>query len=230
MDIGPIEFKAFRAIDEPEICKKFYEGHTNVLKSYGIDSLTSAKGDWSINPNAYCVVAQIDDRLVGGVRIHIFSERYPLPVEDSLIHADRNIHTVIRKHAAHGAGEACGLWNSKEVAGIGIGFHLSKAIITICDQLNIGRAFALSSDHTIKMFRLIGFRVIRSLGKNGDFNYPTEKYISRLLVVNSKTLSYATPYNRQNMFSLRNNPKQVILEKGTNGLLKVNYNLKINNK
>lgn len=222
-----IHIRAFKAIDEPDTCQEFINGHVNVLKAYGINSLISANGAWFSNPNVYCVIAEVNKKLVGGVRMHKVAENYPLPAEDSLSYADKNIHDVIKKHAKLGAGEACGLWNSKEVAGIGIGFLLSKAIIIISDQLELERAFALSSDHTTGMFRLIGFRVIRSLGKNGDFDYPTPKYVSRLLVVNAKTLSYASPYNKQNMFSLRKNPVQTLKEQGTKGLLDICYNLKL---
>jgi len=35
-------FKAFRAIDEPEICDQFIEGHANVLKEYGVTKVTSS--------------------------------------------------------------------------------------------------------------------------------------------------------------------------------------------
>lgn len=223
----PITIRAFRAIDEPKACREFYEGHINVLRDFGIKTITSAKDSWFENPGVYCVVAEYKNKMVGGVKIHRVDKSYPLPLEPSIAPLDNRIHDIVKKYNKNGAGEACGLWNSREVAGLGLGFLLSKAIIILSYQLGIERVFALSSDHTIKMFRAIGFRVIKKIGDNGNFQYPNPKYISRVLVVNSKTLSYATPYNRENMFSLRKNPLQKLEEPGPKGQILINYNLGI---
>lgn len=227
MNFGPINLRAFRAIDEPETCKQFFEGHVNVLKDYGIKPISSANDEWFYNPEVYGIIAEFEGRIVGGVKIHKVDGSHPLPVEESIGYMDDKIYDIVKANGIGGVGEACGLWNAKEVAGKGISFLLSRAIIVITNQINIQRVFAVSSDHTINMFKAIGFRIIRSLGKNGDFVYPSPQYVSRVVVVNSQTFSWATSYNKNRMFLLRENPTQKVIEQGPKELIDINYQLTI---
>ncbi len=222
---APITIRAFRAVDEPETCEQFFEGHVNVLRSYGVDPISSAKREWFINPAVYGLIAERQGKFVGGVKVHKVGGSQWLPVEEGVGYLDENIFDTVKKYKPKGAGEACGLWNAQEVAGMGVSYILSRAIIVLSYQLGINRLFALSSDHTIGMFRELGFQVIRSLGQHGDFIYPSPDYISRVIIVNAETLSTTTPYNRDIMFSLRETPNQIRKETGPKGEIEIHYQL-----
>ena len=221
----PITIRVFRATDEPETCEKFYQGHIDVLHSYGVEPISSAKKEWFTNAGVYGLIAEQQGKIVGGVKLHKADGITALPVEESIGYIDKRIYDLVKGFTKKGVGEACGLWNSKDVAGMGVSYILSRAVVTIAHQFGVNRLFALSSDHTIKMFRELGFRVIRKIGEKGDFIYPTPQYISRVLLVNSETLSTASAYNKMIMFSLRQNPDQNRHENGPKGEMEVKYQM-----
>ena len=220
---APITIRAFRAVDEPETCEQFFKGHVNVLRSFGVNPISSAKREWFINPAVYGLIAEREGKFLGGVKIHKVGGTQWLPVEESVGYLDERIFDTVKKYAVKGAGEACGLWNAHEVAGMGISYILSRAIIVLAYRIRVHRLFEFSSDHTINMFRELGFRVIHSLGNHGDFIYPTPQYISRVIIVNSETLSTASAYNKDIMFSLRETPNQIRTETGPKGEMEIHY-------
>jgi hypothetical protein len=90
-------FKAFRAVENPELAHQYVEGHNRVLQIYGITEITSAKDDWYNNPATYAIVA-IDDEtneVVGGIRMQIVGGDRALPIEDAVGHMDGRIHDIV---------------------------------------------------------------------------------------------------------------------------------------
>lgn len=222
----PITIRAFRAIDEPETCQEYYTGHVNVLKDYGLKIINSSKKDWFENPGVYAVIAIRNNEVIGGVKIHCVNGIQQLPVEKSVGYLDENVFKLVKKHQKQGgAAEACGLWNARKFSGVGLSLILMNAVISICNQINVSTLIGLSSDHTLKLFQSLGYNIVPTLGNKGDFIYPTPKYIARVVMMDAKTLSEATPYNRERIFDLRRQPKQSKDEKSKVGILKINYNL-----
>lgn len=224
---GPVKLRAFRAIDDPETCQKFYDGHINVLKSYGIDPISSAKNGWFTNPSVYGIIAEKDGVVLGGLKIHKVGGTQPLPIEESIGYMDNGIYKFVENLSEYGAAEGCGLWNSREMAGMGLSMELSRAMVALSYHIGVSRLFLLASDHTIKMTRTLGFRVVRTLGNEGDFNYPTPKYTARVVLGHTDNFSWATTYNRAVMLSLRNQPMQKRKKMGVKSNLEINYQLKI---
>lgn len=223
-----VVIRSFHAVSDPETCQRFYEGHVGTLRSYGIEPISSSKNDWFYNPEVYGVIAEIDGKVVGGVKIHRVGGALLLPVEESVGYMDERLYDIVRNYADKaGAGEACGLWNSRDVSGMGISSAMMLAVVSLTEQLNITTLFGLSSDHTLPLFRTLGYRVIRSLGNNGDFVYPTPKYLARVIKMNARTLSGSLPYNREMIFALRANPDQTRIEKSKQGSIRVAYQLRI---
>lgn len=222
-----VTIRSFHAVSEPETCQRFFEGHVETLRSYGLEPISSSKNDWFYNPEVYGVIAEIDGKVVGGVKIHKVGGTQMLPVEESVGYMDERLYDIVRRYAENGAGEACGLWNAREVSGMGISSVMMLAVVSLTDQLDINTLFGLSSDHTLPLFRTLGYRVIRSLGDYGDFVYPTPKYLARVIKMNARTLSGALPYNREMIFALRANPDQTRIEKSNKGSIRVKYQLRI---
>ena len=207
-----IRIKAFRAIDNLKDCVKFSEGHRKVLQFYGVTQVTSANLDWMNDPLVYVIIAQsFSGEVLGGARVHVFGEDNSLPIEKAVCEIDRGIHNKVKAYALNRTGEICGLWNSKEVAGMGIGtLFLMRAGISITSQIKLGSLFALCAEHTLAISTSKGFEIEKSLGNNGTFYYPKQNLVATaLLMKDPNLLSNAEPKERDIIFDLRKNPQQV---------------------
>ena len=201
------EILAFRAVDHPDLCQEYVKGHVNVLKDYGVTSVKSSNPTWTKNPFAYCIVAVRDNEMLGGIRIHKAHPDYILPMEEGVSRMDPKVTIEINRNILEGCGEQCGLWNSKVISGYGISWILVNASIAILPQLGIKKLFGLASDYSMFLFSPAGFEIQKQFGKNGDFNYPTEKYIARVVIIENCTeLTSSDEKEREFVFMLRENP------------------------
>ncbi len=226
-------FRAFRAVDELDTCKRFLKGHVSVLKDYGITNITTNNNDWMTNSSIYVVVAESTDgkEIFGGVRVHIADGKNPLPLEMAIGKMDNRVYDIIKSYIDEGTGELCGLWNSKKVAGIGLSLMLIRAGISIVTQINLQSLFTICADYTMPMVKRVGFTVENTIGKNGDFIYPNKNYIARVLrKMNALSLDTADDFDRERILNLRYNPIQVFEEPGPKGKIKIEYNLLIEAK
>jgi hypothetical protein len=227
-----ILLRAFRAIDRPDICELFLKGHVKVLTDYGITNITTNNRKWISMPNVYVVVALNEDRseVIGGVRIHLADGKEKLPLEKAIGKMDERVYAIIKKHIDTGTGELCGLWNSKEVSGYGISLILIRAGISIVNQVSLSSLFTICADYTMPMVKKVGFTVEDSIGNHGEFIYPNENYIARVLKrINAITLELAEEHDRNRIFSLRVHPIQVFTEFGQKGGVVADYNLILSN-
>ncbi len=222
-------FKSFRAIKEPDTCERYLQGHVKVLQDYGITNITTNNREWMEMPNVYGVIAErnSDGLVVGGVRVHIADGGIPLPVEKAIGRMDAKIYSLIQSYMEEGTGEICGLWNAKDVAGVGLSVLLVRAGIAIVNQIRLESLFTICAEYTLPMVRKVGFTVEDSLGNNGQFIYPNENYIARVLrKMNAVTLDTADEYDRSRIIALRNNPDCEVIEKAARGEpLPVTYKL-----
>ncbi|HSZ71116.1 MAG TPA: hypothetical protein VK750_00470 [Cytophagaceae bacterium] len=228
-----IKMIAFKAIDEVEMCNQFLEGHVKVLEDYGITNITTNNRRWMEIPNVFVVVAihEATNQIVGGVRVHVADGIEPLPVEKAVGYMDKRVHDLISRYQDGGTGELCGLWNAKTVAGYGISLLLVRAGISIVNQIHLDSLFTICGDYTLPMVHKVGFVVEDSIGNNGEFLYPKENYIARVLrKMNAITLETAEQYDKDRILDLRNNPQQNAIEKGPKGDIEVDYNLVISFK
>lgn len=224
-----LRFRSFTAIKDSETCERYLEGHVQVLKDYGITNITTNNRQWMTLPNVHGIVAETENgEVVGGVRVHIADGVHPLPVEKAVGSMDPNVATIINEYFDDGTGELCGLWNAKSVAGIGISILLVRAGIAIVNQVRLASLFTICADYTLPMVRKVGFVVEDSLGKGGEFIYPNESYIARVLrKMNAETLETAEEFDRNRIFDLRNNPVQHTFEMGPKGEVEIDYQLVI---
>lgn len=224
-----IKIRVFRAVNELDTCQKYLKGHMQVLIDYNVMKVTSYNPTWTSNPSVYVLIAELEStgEMVGGIRVEITKGDIPLPIETAIGNLDNKIYDVVEKYGIEGGvGELCGLWNSKDVKGYGISFFLTRAAISIINQINFKTLIGICAEYTLKMFSDVGFVIDRSLGNNGEFCYPDERYITRALgILNAETLASADPYDKKIMLDLRENPCQVRLENGSRGEVEVKYNL-----
>ena len=227
-----ILLRSFRAIEYPEVCELFLKGHVQVLTDYGITNITTNNRHWIEMKNVFVVVAFNEDKtkLLGGVRVHIADGKEELPLEKAIGKMDPRVHNIISNYIDKGTGEICGLWNAKEVAGIGISLILVRSGISIVNQINLTSLFTICADYSLPMVKKVGFTIEDSIGKNGEFVYPNENYIARVLrKMNAITLDSADALDRKRMLSLRDEPIQLFNEIGPRGEVQVDYNLILSN-
>jgi hypothetical protein len=221
-----VRVRVIKVTEDIEATEKYIAGHLKVLESYGVTKVTSADRSWVANPNTYLILFESmnDFRVLGGGRIQLRSKGFPLPLEEAIVEIDPTIVKYMEQFEDLEVAEYCGLWNSREVAGYGIGsIYLVKVGVAIASQFNLKKILALCSPATVKISKKVGYKVIETLGDNGTFYYPKEGLIATLLAIdNIDELPTAGSIERDFIFSLRNNKIHQTLETGPKGDMMVN--------
>lgn len=215
--ITDVKIRAFRATDDWAACRRFIEGHKRVLENHGIDKVTSSNDEWASMSSVFVIVVETLDgqKLFGGARIHAADGIHPLPIESAVGDMDPAIYPMVSTFARKGTGEICGLWNSKEVAGLGIGaIFSSRAAVVIAEQIGLDTLFSLCSPVTLKFCEYGGSRVIYSLGNEGTFYYPKINLLATAVCIyDTITLPDTHPMERRKVFQLRHQLQQIESER-----------------
>ncbi|WP_100341260.1 GNAT family protein [Mucilaginibacter auburnensis] len=205
-----VRVRAFRAIDEPETCMAFVQGHADVLTSIGIKKVTSSKHEWTANPAVFVIVVEALDgsRVFGGARVHVAGGTEYLPIEQAISKLDPTINELVWQYAQTGSGEICGLWNSKDMAGYGLGTPiLIRSGIAIASQLGIQTLFALCAPYTVQPVVNCGMELVDKVGNKGTFYYPKLDLIATAMVLNDLLeLSKANADARGEILKMRADP------------------------
>ena len=151
----------------------------------------------------------------------------PLPIETAIGKYDPKIYDVVKT----GSAEICAMWNSKEVAGMGIGSQvLARAGVVLAAQMPIDNFHVLCAPITTRIGKRVGFTIDESLGDKGTFFYPKDDFIATAMVINDvNKLENADPKERELIYDLRENLIQTKTEVGPKGSYEVSYNLEIAN-
>ncbi len=233
IEIPEVRIRAFRAINEPETCELFIQGHTRVLTDIGITKVTSSKNEWASNPDAFVIIVESLDRqsVYGGARIHVAGGAEALPIEQATSALDSSIHDLVWTYAKHGTGEICGLWNSQKLAGYGIGTPLLiRTLIAIASQLGIQSLFAFCAPYTVKPVVDCGMVLIESIGNKGTFFYPKLDLIATALVLEDVAgLRGAKQEDKDFIFNMRENPTGLKLSELKNKAISVVFDLHMQN-
>jgi hypothetical protein len=221
-----VRMRAFRAIDEPNTCEKFIKGHTEVLTSIGVTKVTSSKNGWAKNPAVFVIIVESPDgkKVYGGARVHVSGGSEPLPIEEATGKMDAGIYE-------HGTGEICGLWNSNELAGYGIGTPLLiRTLIAISSEIGLKSLFALCAPYTVKPVVNCGMVLVDSVGNNGTFYYPKLDLVATAMVLNDVTaLSNAQEDDRLAIFQMRAHPGNLKINELKNKEISIDFQLNIPN-
>jgi hypothetical protein len=230
-----IRIRAFRAVNDLETCKKYLHGHRSVLTDYNITQISTNNEDWFFNPNIYGIVVESIDgqEVYGGARIQVKDDASLLPLEEALMEIDPKVSTLVKHYALNGVGELCGLWNSRKASGKGYSVLLTRAAvarasIVLADRLSLKSLFVLCGPYTVNLAKSVGFVLEGSIGDNGAVVYPRPDLLATLLTIDDiESLKSADPNQREDIFSLKNNPQQKRIEIGPQGELEVEYDLRI---
>lgn len=211
-----VRLRAFRAIDEPETCALFIEGHTHVLTSIGVTKVSYSKNEWVNNPAVFVMVVESLDRkrVFGGARVHVSGGTEHLPIETATGAIDSSIYDLVWHYAQQGTGELCGLWNSREIAGYGIGsIFLIRAAVVIAHEIGLQSLFALCAPYTIKPVEGVGMELENSVGNKGTFYYPKLDLVATSMILKDvPILSKAVEDEKQAIMKIRANLQTVRTE------------------
>ena len=234
MDNPKLKITVFRAIDNNDLCQKYVDGHVRVLAIYGITMITSAKIEWFRDPNTYVILveSQDQDKIYGGARVQVATGDFELPIENAVKKFDPTVLSMVKENIPAGTGELCGLWNSREVAGLGIGsIYLGRVGVALAMRLRLQTLYALCAPATVKNCLRVGFLVEDRLGDNGGFFYPKEGLVATAVTLyDVPDLSKADDDERIKIFDLYNNPIQEQEDLSPrNKKMEINYNLVVGN-
>ncbi|WP_246858877.1 hypothetical protein [Chitinophaga sp. XS-30] len=223
-----IKVRAFIAPEDPEACMRFYEGHSKLLEiHFGIAKITSGNVDWINHKNTIVIIVEDETgtKTYGGARVQLADGVIPLPIETAIGKYDPKIYTDVRP----GSAEICGMWNSKEVAGMGIGsLILCRVAVALMSQLPIDQVHVLCAPITTRMGKRVGAVIDTSLGNEGIFYYPKDDFIATAMIIKDvDVLSSAEARERELMFELRKNFNQLRTETGPKGNFEVYYQLSL---
>ncbi len=228
-----VRLRAFRAIDDPKTCERFIEGHEHVLTAIGVKKVTSSKNDWMYNPAAFVLIVESLDgeRVYGGARIHVSGGTQPLPIEEATGKMDPKIFDLVWEYAQEGTGEGCGLWNSREIAGYGIGsIFLTRAAIAIAPRIGIKSLFALCAPYTINLTKSVGYRQETSVGNNGTFYYPKLDLVATTMILEDvQHLPLASEMDKNAIMDLRAQGEVIRIEELRSKEIEIHYSLQLDN-
>jgi len=231
--VPELRLRAFRAIDEPEMCELFIKGHADVLTSIGITKVTSSKDGWAKNPAVFVIIVESLDgeKVYGGARVHVAGGSEPLPIEQATGAIDPGIFQLVQNYAQEGTGEICGLWNSHELAGYGIGTPLLiRTLIAISSQIGLTSLFALCAPYTVKPVVNCGMVLVDSIGNNGTFYYPKLDLIATVMVLNDVAeLSKAREDDKLAILQMRAHPDNLKIHELKNKEISIDFQLNIPN-
>lgn len=211
-----VRIRAFRATDDPEGSQKFANGHKRVLEAHGVNKVTSLNNEWMYDSSVFVLLVESrdDGRALGGARVHASTGHNKLPIEEATGYMDGKIYEVVQRQAREGTGELCGLWNSMEVAGLGIGsFFATRAGVVICEQIGLKSLFALCAPYTVRWAERVGCEIITGIGNEGTFYYPKLDLLATAVLLKDTTkLDTAKASEVEKINFLRKNLNVILLE------------------
>lgn len=226
-----VKLRAFKAIDDPETCKKFLKGHGEILTNIGVNKVTSSQASWVENPGTYVLVVEDIDshEVLGGARIDTSYGNQRLPIASATADMDPKILGLIEKEAKQGTGEICGLWNSRKVAGMGFGSHyLTRAAVALSALVEVKSLFALAAPYTISIAKYFGYKIIYDVGNDGTFYYPKLDLLATAMKLDDTVvLDSADDFEKERVNSLRVDPTQTFKETLKRREVTVKYDLQI---
>jgi|APTNR8051073442_1049403.scaffolds.fasta_scaffold01118_5 hypothetical protein len=205
-----LTIKAFRAIDEPELCAEFMRGHKKVLEDFGISNVTTNTATWTTDPDTYVIVAISSAHgMVGGIRVEVDNEVRRLPIHHALVKMDPGIHMALEELKYRGNAEVCGLWNANKYSAKGLPTILAFAAVSLANQIGLQTLVCLVAHYTLRHAIKAGFTIMEQLGDGGTFTYPIPSIKAIAMVIPDVIgLSSTVSPFRQQLLSLRLRPDQ----------------------
>lgn len=221
-----------RASQDERLCKRLLQGHKRVLEAYGIKNLSSFRTDWFQRDDVLLIAVLSPDgeRVLAGARMQPGQVPNDFPLHQAVGHMDDNVGEFLSNIIEEGAYELNALWNSIELAGMGLGSEfLIEVAMAALPLLEAKHLVALTSPVTRRWREKHGWRLREDLGQEGYFVYP--KPSLRATVEHYMFPEYEASVQgevQELMASIRRRPEDVTTYvHGPKGQLKIRLNLTI---
>jgi hypothetical protein len=221
-----------RATQDERLCKRLLQGHKRVLEAYGIKNLSSFRTDWFRRDDVIVIAVMTPDgeRVLAGARMQPGNVANDFPLHQAVGHMDPKVGEFLESILPEGAYELNALWNSIELAGMGLGSEfLIEVAMAALPLLDAKHVVALTSPVTRRWREKHGWRLREDLGEGGYFVYP--KPSLRASVEHYVHPDYQANVDvevRDLMASIRRRPEDVTtVVEGPKGQLKIRLNLTI---
>jgi hypothetical protein len=217
------------AVDEPELCQRFLHGHKQVLVDHGFEFFTTNEETWMFDPDTIVSICASPDltTIYGGVRFERKKRTFLLPLEKVIFPLDLSVRKITNEDYTEGTGEMCGLWHSREVAGKNTTILMVRYAMSLLYKLNYTSLFVFTAEYTKKIPLNLGFHRITTIGDDGFFSYPTERFkacVWKHLI--GKSRESFKPYDLEKFEKLIENPNQTIMEEDIYNVL-IEYKMRI---
>lgn len=166
-----------RANQDQSLCERLLDGHRRVLQAYGINNLSSFRTDWFRRDDVIVIAALTPDgeKVLAGARMQPGLVANDFPLHQAVGHVDPNVAKFLEARIPEGVMELSALWNSIELAGMGLGSEfLIEVAMAALPMLDCKHLVALTSPVTRKWREKHGWRMRTELGEDGYFVYPKE--------------------------------------------------------
>lgn len=226
----PLKIIAFRAVNEYQRCLEYIQGHRKVLEVHGFTHFLSNEESWMFNPETIVVMVYNEDmtEALGGARFERRMEDNLLSFERVLLSSEPEVVKQVQRRVRGGTGEICGLWNSKEVAGLNTSILLVRGVIVSLWQQHMNTIFAFNARYTNRIPIRLGFERMTVIGNNGYVPYPDDRFQAAIWRFERKNgLKRAVEYERKTMRALIEKPKQVLVETDIYENLEIHYDLEV---
>ena len=221
-----------RASQDQRLCKRLLQGHKRVLEAYGIKNLSSFRTDWFRRDDVLVIAVLTPDgeKVLAGARMQPGQVANDFPLHQAVGHMDDRVGDFLEEIIPEKAFELNALWNSIELAGMGLGseFLIEVAMATL-PLLEAKHLVALTSPVTRRWRQKHGWKLRKDLGVDGFFVYPKDS-------LKASIEHYVYPDFEQHvdaevqdlMASIRRRPEDVTTYvQGPKGQLKIRLNLTI---
>lgn len=230
--IDEVVLKILRASEDVVLCQAMVEGHKRVLHAYGIKNISSFNTDWIGRDDVILIVAMSADgnKILAGTRLQTGVKPEDFPLYQAVGHMDEGLKPWLSTLLKDGTMELNGMWNSIELAGMGLGVEWmvqsAMASMSILDLRNI---LALTSPVTRKMRDKMGWSIKDQFGDDGYFKYPNDKLLASIeQFIFPDDLPKSQKDVRVFLDELWADPTGYVMNiKGPKGKLKVSFNISV---
>jgi len=230
--IDEVVLKILRASEDVVLCQAMVEGHKRVLHAYGIKNISSFNTDWMGRDDVILIVAMSADgnKILAGTRLQSGDKPEDLPLYQAVGHMDEGLKPWLATLLKDQTMELNGMWNSIELAGMGLGVEWmvqsAMASMSILDLRNI---LALTSPVTRKMRDKMGWSIKDQFGDDGYFKYPNDKLLASIeQFIFPDDLPKSQKEVRVFLDELWADPTGYVMNiKGPKGKLKVRFNISV---
>lgn len=177
-----LTLNGFWSFKDYDLTKAYSQGHHQVLKDHGLESIIESSLGWRQEKETYVLLLTEGTVPIAGIRLVKKVKNAPLPLEKAMNEVGFNIEGLLESLLPHGLFEACALWNSKSFAGFKFPLMLCRIAVSIGPRLNCNSAISLNGFHTYSIPKDQGSKMVNTLGINGEFAYPNPQFKSSLWV------------------------------------------------